>query len=275
MSAPAGRRSAMHRTHEVRLGGLAVFARRAAPLLAAGALLAGCAKADKKEESPAAASTSTSAAASMSASMHMSGGSGASSSGGSGVGGSGAGASSGSGASPTGAAGASPSGAQNMSVMGAEATAKEAGMSVDGIKPVPTQILGTATWEGMKITAQAMTAVPFVIYDGTGERMVKPGKASFHLMVFLNDAHTGVVIPYAGVWATIREQGKLVFDARQWPMLSRYMGPHYGNDVTVPGAGTYQLSLLISPPVSARHVEYRGVWLKPHRVSFTFHWKPV
>ena len=39
-------------------------------------------------------------------------------------------------------------------------------------------------------------------------------------------------------------------------MISRYMGPHYGNDVHVPGAGTYQLSLLVSPPVSARHVEY-------------------
>ena len=52
-------------------------------------------------------------------------------------------------------------------------------------------------------------------------------------------------------------------------MISGYMGPHYGNDVHVPGAGTYQLSLLVSPPVSARHVEYANVWLKPHRVNFT------
>ena len=57
-------------------------------------------------------------------------------------------------------------------------------------------------------------------------------------------------------------------------MISRYMGPHYGNDVSVPGAGNYQLSLLVSPPVSARHVEYQNVWLHPHRVNFTFHWKP-
>ena len=32
----------------------------------------------------------------------------------------------------------------------------------------------TADWQGMKITAQAMTAVPFVIFDGTNEQMVKP-----------------------------------------------------------------------------------------------------
>ena len=178
-------------------------------------------------------------------------------------------------AAASGSAGTGSAGARSMSVMGMETGARQTGMSVDGIRPVPTQTLGTATWEGMRIVAQAMTAVPFVIYDGTGERMVKPGGASFHLMVFLSDAQSGAAIPYAGVWATIRERGRVVFDARQWPLLSRYMGPRYGNDVRVPGAGSYRLSLLISPPVSARHVEYRGVWLKPHEVTFTFHWKPV
>ncbi len=150
------------------------------------------------------------------------------------------------------------------------------GASVNGIKPVPTQLLATTTWQGMKITAQAMTAVPFVIYNGTSEQMVKPSaKTSFHLMVMLSDAQTGVPIPYATVWATISKDGTLVYDERQWPMISRYMGPHYGNDVTVPGAGTYRLSLLVSPPVSARHVEYQSVWLAPHRVNLTFHWKPT
>ena len=52
-------------------------------------------------------------------------------------------------------------------------------------------------------------------------------------------------------------------------MISEYMGPHYGNDVSLPGAGDYQLSLLVSPPVSARHVEYQNVWLSPHRVTVT------
>ena len=140
---------------------------------------------------------------------------------------------------------------------------------------MPIQVLGTADWQGMKITAQVMTPVSFVVYDGTSKQLVKPGKASFHLMVMLNDADTGVPIPYATVWATITKNGKIVFDERQWPMISRYMGPHYGNDVKLPGAGTYKLSLLIGPPVSARHIEYQNVWLQPHRVSFTFPWKPT
>jgi uncharacterized protein involved in high-affinity Fe2+ transport len=81
-----------------------------------------------------------------------------------------------------------------------------------------------------------------------------------------------VPLPYSSVWATIKKGGKIVYDERQWPMLSRYMGPHYGGDVTLPGKGTYDLSLLVSPPVAARHMEYDKVWLKPHRVSMTFHW---
>jgi uncharacterized protein involved in high-affinity Fe2+ transport len=146
---------------------------------------------------------------------------------------------------------------------------------VNGVKPVPSQTLATADWQGMKIQARTMTPIPFYIYNGTKMQEVKPGRhASFHLMVMLNDAHTNEPIPYATVWATIRKAGKVVYDERQWPMLSAYMGPHYGNDVTLPGAGHYQLSLLVSPPVSARHVEYKGVWLKPHRVTMSFHWQP-
>jgi uncharacterized protein involved in high-affinity Fe2+ transport len=136
------------------------------------------------------------------------------------------------------------------------------------------QTLGTATWQGMKIVVRATTPLPFVVYAGTSERTVRPTKKdSMHLMVMLSDAHDGVAIPYASVWATIRKSGKTVFDERQWPMISRYMGPHYGNDVALPGSGTYRLTLLIGPPQAARHMEYAKVWLKPHRVTMTFHWK--
>jgi hypothetical protein len=170
-------------------------------------------------------------------------------------------------------------GGSSTSTSAAAAGSKELavkGASVDGITPVPTQTLASADWQGMSIQARAMTAVPFVIFNGTHEQMVKPPKnTSFHLMVMLDDAHTGVAIPYAGVWATISKDGKVVYDERQWPMLSEYMGPHYGNNVALPGAGKYQLSLLVSPPVSARHVEYENVWLHPHRVNVSFNWNPA
>ncbi len=153
-----------------------------------------------------------------------------------------------------------------------------AGMTTTGTggdmpKAVPTQTLGTATWQGMEILAQATSPLPFVVFNGTTMKTVKPPKnASMHLMVMLSDQHTGMALPYSSVWATIRKAGKIVYDERQWPMLSRYMGPHYGGDVSLPGKGMYSLSLLISPPVAARHMEYDKVWLKPHRVTMTFHW---
>jgi uncharacterized protein involved in high-affinity Fe2+ transport len=93
-------------------------------------------------------------------------------------------------------------------------------------------------------------------------------------MVTLSDAETGYAIPYSSVWATVRKAGKIVFDERLWPMISRYMGPHYGNNVSLPSGGTYQLTLLVSPPVAARHLEYKGLWLKPHRVTMGFRWVP-
>jgi hypothetical protein len=184
------------------------------------------------------------------------------------------------------AAGGGPAGMSGMSGMsgmdmgptpaatGSAAVNSEA--AAGGVKPVPTQVLGTAVWQGMKITADAMTPVAFDVYNGTTMQTVNPPKnVSFHLMVLLNDAQTNVVIPYASVWRTIADGSKTPFDESLWPMISRYMGPHYGNDVALPGAGTYKLTLLVSPPVSARHLEYQGVWLKPHKVTFTFHWNPT
>jgi len=164
---------------------------------------------------------------------------------------------------------ASSSGNMNMG------TSSTSGASAGGIKAVPMQQLGVTDWQGMKITADAMTPVPFIVYNGTTSQVVNPPKnVSFHLMVLLNDEQTGVVIPYASVWATVAKGSAMPFDNRLWPMISRYMGPHYGDDVSLPGAGTYKLTLLISPPVSARHLEYQNVWLKPHQVTFTFHWTP-
>ena len=157
-------------------------------------------------------------------------------------------------------------------------SATTAGMTVaptiKGLKPVPTQVLSSSRWQGMDISAEAMTAVPFVIFNGTQEQEVKPTpKTSFHLMVMLTDAQTHVAIPYSSVWASISKGSKLVYNERLWPMISRYMGPHYGNNVSLPGSGEYKLSLLVSPPEAARHVEYKNVWLKPHRANSMFHWR--
>jgi uncharacterized protein involved in high-affinity Fe2+ transport len=165
----------------------------------------------------------------------------------------------------------------NMNMAGGSAVASEV-PSVNGIKPVASQVLATTDWQGMKIQARTMTPTSFVVVDGSGhEQMFKATKKmSFHLMIMLNDAHTDEPIAYATVWARIfNSAGKMVFNAGQWPMNSAYMGPHYGNNVTLPGPGHYTLELLISPPVQGRHLEYAHVWLKKRTVTEHFTWKPL
>jgi uncharacterized protein involved in high-affinity Fe2+ transport len=168
---------------------------------------------------------------------------------------------------------AAPSSTPSTTTSSGGAMAGMAGMA--GMpKAMPITPLASATWQGMKIEARAAAPVEFVLMNGSSEQVVHPTKRdSMHLMVMLSDAQTGMAIPYASVWATIRTtSGKIVYDERQWPMLSRFMGTHYGNNVALPGKGTYRLTLLISPPEAARHMEYAHVWLKPHRVNVTFHW---
>jgi Fe2+ transport protein len=140
---------------------------------------------------------------------------------------------------------------------------------------MPMVPLGQALWEGMRIQARTSAPATFVVFDGTSQQLVRPtANDSFHLMVTLADAKTNFAIPYSSVWATIRKGSRIVFDERLWPMISRYMGPHYGDNVSLPNAGLYHMTLLVSPPVAARHLEYKGLWLKPHRVNLTFRWVP-
>lgn len=148
-------------------------------------------------------------------------------------------------------------------------------MPTSGAMPMVMVPLGNAAWDGMAIQARTSAPATFELFNGSAQQLVKPtAKDSFHLMVLLSDEHTGFAIPYSSVWATIRKSGKIVFDERLWPMISRFMGPHYGNNISLPGAGLYHLTLLVSPPAAARHLEYKNLWLKPHRVRLEFRWEP-
>ncbi len=155
------------------------------------------------------------------------------------------------------------------------ATNRHADSSHTSGMPMPMAMmpLGVANWQGMKIEAIRSAPVTFGVFTGTKMQLVrKTKKDSFHLMIKLTDARTKADIPYATVWCTIRKGSKIVFDERQWPMLSAFMGPHYGNNVALPRHGLYTLTILIGPPQVARHPEYMHVWLKPHRVTFAFTW---
>jgi outer membrane murein-binding lipoprotein Lpp len=208
----------------------------ALPLILATLLLAGCASADKNQPAAAASATTTSSSTQATSGMNMD--------------------------------------------MGGSTVAAELPAKINGVAPVASQLLATTDWQGMEIEARTMTPAPYVMVSDTGnvikETTVKPPQGtSFHLMIMLKDQHTQEPVPYASVWASVfNSAGKLVWQGSQLPMISAYMGPHYGSNVSLPGPGRYTLKLLITPPVGARHIEYAHVWLSTHTVTEHFTWNP-
>lgn len=182
-------------------------------------------------------------------------------------------------ADPSGAAGSASAGAgdrgRSMPGMSMESTTTP---EINGVRaPVVSRVLLSKRRQGMAIQALAMTPAPFYLFNGRRERLIKPGRqASFDLMITLEDGHTHEPIPYASVHATITAaSGGAVYSGRQLPMISAYMGPHYGSIVTLPQTGRYGLSLRIGPPLAARHLEYAHMWLRPFTLAERFSWAPA
>ena len=136
------------------------------------------------------------------------------------------------------------------------------------------QPVASESWQGMRIELATMAPTTFTLFQGVDETLVEPdARDSVHLMAVLADEQSGERIPYADVWVTLRDSdGSIVFDERMWPMLSRAMGTHYGINVALPGAGTYDIDLQVGAPQGARHPEYSDRWLEPTSFTMTYSW---
>ena len=130
--------------------------------------------------------------------------------------------------------------------------------------------LGSKTWQGMKVELASAEPAAFDVFQGDQTKKVRPEPDdSVHLMAILSDAKTQERIPYAECWVTITDSdGKIVFDERMWPMISRDMGTHYGINVPLPQSGKYDVELRVGPPQAARHPEYSDVWQRAETFSF-------
>lgn len=136
------------------------------------------------------------------------------------------------------------------------------------------ETLASESWDGMRVELAAMSPTTFTLFQGADETLVEPDAAdSVHLMAILADEQSGERISYADVWVTLRDsEGSIVFDERMWPMLSRAMGTHYGINVPLPEAGTYDVDLQVGAPQGARHPEYSDRWLEPTSFAMTYTW---
>lgn len=135
--------------------------------------------------------------------------------------------------------------------------------------------VGQTEWEGMTISLASSPPAEHTVFQGSENRQITPtSEDSLHLMVVLADAETGERIPYSSVWLTIEDaDGTVVFDERMWPMISRAMGTHYGINVPLPAAGTYDVSVQVGPPQVARHAEYTDRWQEPYTFETELEWE--
>lgn len=75
---------------------------------------------------------------------------------------------------------------------------------------------------------------------------------SLHLMPVVWHAETGLVTPDVSPKITVKQDGEQVTTNNPWPMLSQPMGFHFGDNVQLPGDGTYELTVSVGQPSSRR-----------------------
>lgn len=139
---------------------------------------------------------------------------------------------------------------------------------------VPPEIHGMATWasastDGYDLALFASRPHGFWTVTGTETNQVAMREAhSVHLMAAVREPASGRYLP-AEVRVSIPRDGDPV-DRTLWPMLSQRMGPHHGDNVALPGPGTYAATVRVLP-AGIRHRD-RTTRFDPgvHEVDFEY-----
>ncbi|MFW6265455.1 MAG: DUF7350 domain-containing protein, partial [Halanaeroarchaeum sp.] len=93
----------------------------------------------------------------------------------------------------------------------------------------------------------------FWLVTGTQtERVSIEEDDSIHLMATVWDEDTGVVLPGASPDVEITVGEETITSLNPWSMLSQQMGFHFGDNVTLPGDGSYTVDVGITPSSQPR-----------------------
>ncbi len=114
---------------------------------------------------------------------------------------------------------------------------------------------------------------PTRFWELVGETGYERGVASdddVHLMALAWDPETGVVFPEAGLTVRIARSGTLVTQESVYAMLSQRLGFHYGDNVPLPGADTYEVTVTVGGLQLRRTGAFAGRF--DSAASHTFEW---
>jgi len=117
--------------------------------------------------------------------------------------------------------------------------------------PASTEEMGTYGTQGLTDGAQCSLHFTFphrfwTVTGSTKTRVEVTESDSMHLMVSVWDPETGIVLPRQPA-GTLLDDGEPVEHYQLWSMLAQQMGYHFGNNVSLPGEGEYQVRVDLDP----------------------------
>ncbi|GGL68629.1 iron transporter [Halocalculus aciditolerans] len=89
---------------------------------------------------------------------------------------------------------------------------------------------------------------------------------TMHVMPVVWHAASGRMLTDVSLNVTAMRDGEEVVSNRPWPMLSQPMGWHFGDNVSLPGDGTYDVTVDVGEPATRR----TGALRNPPSLSFDF-----
>jgi len=97
---------------------------------------------------------------------------------------------------------------------------------------------------------------------------------TMHLMVMVSDAETGRILPEVSVTAEVLNDGELITQKIVYNMLSQRMSFHYGDNVTLDGAGTYTVNISLSAIPLRRTGRFGDRFETPTTATFEMEYRP-
>lgn len=106
------------------------------------------------------------------------------------------------------------------------------------------------------------------------EKIAIEDNDSLHLMVSVWDPATGVFPLDTNPTITISQSGDSVTTLSPWTMLSQNMGFHTGDNISLPGAGDYTVTVDVPPTSVRRTGSFEGRFDSQRSVEFSFTFDP-
>lgn len=136
------------------------------------------------------------------------------------------------------------------------------------------EMVGMARAEGCTIALSYSYPHRFwTVTDDETERVPMRDDDSIHLMVSVWDTDTNVVVPFESPNVELTRDGEVVDRRSLWPMLSQSMGFHFGDNVSLPGDGTYTAAIDLASIATRRTGAFADRFDDPVSVEIEFDYR--